>query len=164
MGSPSVPVTRRLMPAVSRRLAVLSSATTRAGLPMDRLDTVRIICLAYPEATEELFGGHGQPTFRVRGRIFAMFVDNHHGDGRLAIWCKAAPGGQDVLVAANPERYFVPPYVGPRGWVGMRLEGTVDWDEVRALVDESYRLIAPKRLVARLAGAPGVTQPRRSAS
>jgi predicted DNA-binding protein (MmcQ/YjbR family) len=121
---------------------------------MDPLATVREICLAYPEATEQLFGGHAQPTFRVRGRIFAMYVDDHHEDRRLAIWCKAGPGGQDVLVSADPGRYFAPPYVGPKGWVGMRLEGAVDWDDVRALIDESYRLIAPKRLVAELDGRP----------
>jgi predicted DNA-binding protein (MmcQ/YjbR family) len=107
---------------------------------------LRAICLALPEATEKL--AWGDPTFRVRDRIFAM---PKRGDGRLSMWCKAPPGAQAVLVGADPARLFVPPYVGPKGWVGMRLDERPDWAEVAALVHRSYRLVAPKRLAA-LAG------------
>ena len=90
----------------------------------------------------------GDPTFRVRGKIFAM---EKRGDGRISVWCKAPPGSQMVLVGADPDRFFVPPYVGPKGWIGMRLDRNPDWKEVAALVTRSYRLIAPKRLVALIA-------------
>ncbi len=90
----------------------------------------------------------GDPTFRVRDRIFAM---EKRGDGRVSLWCKAPLGSQAVLVGADPARFFVPPYVGPKGWIGMRLDGGPDWDEVAALVRRSYRLIAPKRLAALVA-------------
>jgi len=109
-----------------------------AKSPADRL---RAICLALPEAMEK--EAWGDPTFRVRDRIFAMFKQ---GDGRPSLWCKALPGSQTVLVGADPERFFVPPYVGHRGWVGMRLDRGPDWNEVVELVRRSYRLTAPKRL------------------
>lgn len=112
------------------------------------LDRVRKICLALPEATEKV--AWGEPTFRVRDKLFVMYNDNHHGDGRTAIWCKAEPGGQEILVGADPERFFVPPYVGKSGWIGIDLKGGVDWREVAALVEESYRMTAPKRLLATL--------------
>lgn len=112
------------------------------------LDRVRGICLALPEAIEkEAWGG---PTFRV-AKMFAMFADNHHSDGRLALWIKSTPEDQDVLVDNDPERFFVPPYMGPKGWLGVRLEkDRVDWDLVEELVEDGYRLIAPKKLVAQL--------------
>ena len=113
------------------------------------LGRLRAICLAMPDATEKLTWGE-HPTFRVRDRIFAQHHDNHHRPGRVALWCKAAPGIQDALVGAAPERFFVPPYVGHHGWLGLRLDGVVDWDEVASLVEESYRLTAPKRAVAEL--------------
>jgi predicted DNA-binding protein (MmcQ/YjbR family) len=106
--------------------------------PIDRL---RVICLALPEAVET--ETWGDPTFRVRGKIFAM---EKSGDGRTSVWCKAPPGSQMVLVGADPARFFVPPYVGPKGWVGMRLDRRADWSEVAALVKRSYGLVAPKRL------------------
>ncbi|MCC7363461.1 MAG: MmcQ/YjbR family DNA-binding protein [Dehalococcoidia bacterium] len=113
--------------------------------PLARL---RPICLAYPEAAER-GGQHAQ--FSVRGRTFAYYTDDHHGDGMRALSCKAAPGAQEVLVASSPGRFFVPPYLGPRGWVGLRLDlEAVDWDEVARLVDESYRLVAPKSLLRAL--------------
>jgi hypothetical protein len=108
--------------------------------PIDRL---RAICLGFPEAVEK--EAWGDPTFRVRGKIFAM---EKRGDGRVSLWCKAPPGSQVVLVGADPERFFVPPYVGHKGWVGVRLDSSPDWEEVAALVKRSYRLIAPKRLAA----------------
>jgi predicted DNA-binding protein (MmcQ/YjbR family) len=108
---------------------------------------LRAICLALPEAEER--EAWGDPTWRVRDRIFAM---EKRGDGRISVWLKAPPGAQDVLVAADPARFFVPPYVGHRGWIGLRLDDGPDWDEVIALVARSYRLTAPKRLSARLDG------------
>ena len=111
----------------------------------DALDRLRAICLALPEATEA--GGVGDPTFRVRDKIFAM---RHGVDGRSSMWCKAPAGVQDALVGSNPSLYFVPPYVGHHGWVGLWLDVEVDWDEVTDLVTDSYRMTAPKRLAARL--------------
>jgi hypothetical protein len=74
-------------------------------------------------------------------------ADNHHGAGRPAVWCKAAPGNQGLMVRANPDRFFVPPYVGPSGWIGIRLDRSPDWKEVGELMRDSYRLVAPKRLI-----------------
>ena len=110
--------------------------------PVDRL---RAICLALPEATEK--EAWGDPTFRVRDKIFAMLKQ---GDGRPSLWCKAPPGSQMVLVGADPGRFYVPPYVGHKGWVGMRLDRKPDWHEVAELVRRSYRLTAPKRLAAQM--------------
>ncbi len=111
---------------------------------------LREACLALPEAHE--VEAWGEPTFRVRKKMFAMYADagNHHGAGRDAVWCKAAPGNQELMVRAAPERFFVPPYVGPSGWVGVWLDGEVDWGEVTALMRDAYRLVAPKRLVGLL--------------
>jgi predicted DNA-binding protein (MmcQ/YjbR family) len=114
-------------------------------MPEIPLDQLRAICLALPEATEQ--GGVGDPTFRVRDKIFAM---QHGMKGRPSMWCKAPPGVQDALVATDPDRFFVPPYVGHHGWVGVFLDVTLDWDEVADLVEESYRMTAPKRLSALL--------------
>lgn len=113
------------------------------------LKQLRAICLALPETVENADNEMSRPTFRVRDKIFAWYMDNHHGDVRVGVWCKAPPGVQQMLVAENPDRFYVPPYVGPRGWVGIRLDaGAVDWDEVRELIIDSYRLTAPKRLAA----------------
>lgn len=110
------------------------------------------ICLSLPEATMVAGEETEWWAFKVRDKNFVWFMNNHHGDGRLALWCKAPPGAQAMLVAADSTRYFVPPYVGTRGWVGFRFDaGPVDWDDVRDLVEESYRLAAPKRLAAQLA-------------
>lgn len=106
---------------------------------------LRSICLAFPEATER--ETWAQPTFRIREKIFAMPRRN---DGRPSVWCKARPGAQDVLVGADPVRFFVPPYVGHHGWIGVHLDDGVDWDEVADLIADSFRLTAPKRLAARL--------------
>jgi hypothetical protein len=114
------------------------------------LTRVRKLCLALPEAHE--VEAWGEPTFRVRNKLFAMYADagNHHGAGRPAVWCKAGAGNQQLMVAAAPSRFFVPPYVGPSGWVGVYLDGAVDWAELGGLLEDSYRLIAPKRLAALL--------------
>ncbi|MEX0761365.1 MAG: MmcQ/YjbR family DNA-binding protein [Dehalococcoidia bacterium] len=116
----------------------------------DHLERLREICLALPESTEKV--AWGDPTWRVRSRIFAMQKGNHDG-GRPSVWLKAEDGAQAVLVGSNPEQFFVPPYVGNKGWVGVYMDGrAIDWDEVGDLIEESYRLIAPKRLAAQLDG------------
>jgi len=115
------------------------------------LERVRNICCALPEVVERL--SHGQPTFFVRGKTtFVMFLDDHHGDGRLALWCAAPPGVQAQLVEQEPERFFRPPYVGGRGWIGVRLDRQLDWDEVAEICADAYRQVAPKRLAAQLDG------------
>jgi predicted DNA-binding protein (MmcQ/YjbR family) len=113
-------------------------------MPASPLVRVRKICLALPEAHEKI--AWGESTFRVRDRMFVMFANNHHGDGRIAIWCKAAPGAQEDLVAANPKHFFVPPYVGKAGWLGVRLDKKLDWGIVAGLVRDGYLEVAPKRL------------------
>ena len=111
----------------------------------DPIDRLREICLALPEATER--ETWGEATFRVREKIFAMAGT---GQGRRAISCKARPGLQGALVGAAPDRFFVPPYVGPKGWIGIYLGDETDWDELADLVEESYRMTAPKRVAALL--------------
>lgn len=107
---------------------------------------LREICLALPETTERL--SHGAPTFFVRGkRAFLMLLTDHHGDGRFAIWCAAPQGIQQMLVEADPERFFVPPYVGHRGWLGMRLDGRFEWDEVAGIAEDAYAEVAPPKLL-----------------
>jgi hypothetical protein len=113
------------------------------------LARVRKICLALPEVNER--PSHGAPTFFVRDKkTFVMFHDDHHGDGRLAIWCAAPPGAQEGMMQAEPERFFRPAYVGHRGWLGLRLDRELDWDEVAGVIEDAYRTVAPKTLVARL--------------
>jgi hypothetical protein len=91
-----------------------------ASAPDRALDRLRAVCAGFPGAEEKL--SHGTPSFHVRGKLFATFVDDHHADGRIAVWCKAAPAEQRARVAEAPERFFVPPYVGVKGWVGVRLD------------------------------------------
>jgi hypothetical protein len=110
------------------------------------LAKLRAICLGFPETSERL--SHGAPTFFVREkRSFLMVLTNHHGDGRFAIWCAAPDGMQKMLVEANPERFFVPPYVGHRGWLGVRLDRGVHWDELAGIAEDAYAEVAPARLV-----------------
>ena len=113
-------------------------AMPRSG-PIDRL---RKICLALPDAIEK--EAWGEPTFRARGRMFAMYANNHHDDGRVAVWCKAPLGFQSMIVGVAPKRFFVPPYVGVNGWVGVRLDVEVDWKEVASVVEQAYRMAAEK--------------------
>lgn len=123
-------------------------------MPPRPLTRLRRLCLALPEAHE--VEAWGEPTFRVRSKLFAMHAspNTHHGGGRPAVWLKAAPGNQDLMVRAAPDRFFVPPYVGPSGWIGVWLDAPCDWGELAELVRDSYRLVAPKRVAARLdAGA-----------
>ena len=110
----------------------------------DPLDLVRATCLALPEVTERL--SHGAPSFFVRDKkTFVMFMDDDHGDGRLALWCAAQPGAQELMLAQDPARFFRPPYVGHRGWLGVRVDGRPDWADVEAVITEAYR--APSREV-----------------
>jgi predicted DNA-binding protein (MmcQ/YjbR family) len=111
----------------------------------DAIERVRGVCRALPEVEEKPFGGHTAPSFRVRDKLFVMTSE----DGGSMTF-KAGPGVQDELVAAAPDRFFVPPYVGAKGWVGARLDTDQDWDELAELMEDSYRMIAPKRLVAKL--------------
>jgi predicted DNA-binding protein (MmcQ/YjbR family) len=118
---------------------------------MDAIDRLRAICMAFPEAHEKAFGGHEPPAWRIRDKMFAMVAT---GDGRTSVWMKAQPGAQDVLVGGDPERFFVPPYVGHKGWIGVRLDaGDVPWAMLEDLVADSYRLTAPKRLARLLEDA-----------
>jgi hypothetical protein len=110
------------------------------------------LCTRLPEASASPVGATGRHlAFQVRKKTFAYYLYDHHGDGRIALVCKAAPGEQSLLVEKKPRRFFVPPYVGPKGWVGARLDlPTVDWGEIVYLVGMAYRLSAPRSLVARL--------------
>ena len=118
------------------------------------LDRVRALCMALPEVTERL--SHGAPTWFVAGKkTFLTFHDDHHGDGILGIWCPAFPGVQEELVDLEPERFFRPPYVGPSGWIGVRLDRDVDWDEVDGILRDAYRKVGPKTLVQQLDAGPG---------
>ena len=104
--------------------------------------------MALPEVTERT--SHGSPGFFVKKQFVMLWPDGHHDHGFPHLWCTAPPGAQEQLVAADPERFFRPPYVGGRGWIGMRLDGQVDWHEVEAICEDAYRTIAPKRLLAAL--------------
>ena len=121
------------------------------------LTRLREICLNLPEASEQ--GGVGDPTFKVRDKIFAM---RHPMDERESMWCKAQAGVQSTLVASEPERFFVPPYVGQHGWIGVWLDRRPPWSAVQGLLEDGYRLVAPKRLLAALDAEPvGRTAARR---
>jgi hypothetical protein len=113
--------------------------------PAERL---RALCLALPEVEERL--SHGEPTWFVGGKKTFVMLSDHHHDDRLGFWCAAPPGVQQEMVSTEPERFFRPPYVGHRGWLGVYLDVPVDWGEVAAIVTEAYREVAPKKLVAQL--------------
>lgn len=117
--------------------------------PAKLLKKVREICCDLPEVNER--PSHGSPTFFIRDKkTFVTFVNDHHGDGIVGVWAAAAPGAQEALIASNPAVYFRPPYVGHRGWVGVRLDGAVDWTEVDGVLEDAYRAVAAKTLVAEL--------------
>ena len=109
-------------------------------MPRNPAERLRALCLALPDATEAPM--RRGPTYRIANKIFAM---ERPQDDAVAVWCKAPPGSQAILTGADPARFFVPPYVGPKGWIGIRLDRRADWKEVAALIERSYRLIAPKR-------------------
>jgi hypothetical protein len=112
----------------------------------DPLARLRQICTALPEVTERL--SHGEPSWFIREKRLFVSYANHHHDDRLAFWCAAPAGAQEMLVESDPERFFVPPYVGHRGWLGVRLDVPTDWDEITDLVTDAWREVAPKRLAA----------------
>ncbi len=112
---------------------------------LSQLDRVRRVCLALPEAIEKL--AWGEPTFRVRGKMFAMFANNHHHDGRIALWCHAPSQVQGLLVGAAPDKFFVPPYMSVKGWVGLVLD-RVDDAELELHVVQAYCVVAPHKLQA----------------
>jgi hypothetical protein len=118
----------------------------------DLVARLREIIATLPETSEKL--SHGAPTWWGGKKTFATYHDGHYDEGRRGVWIKAADGAQQDLCAADPERFYRPKYLGPSGWVGLRLEGRVDWAEVRALLVEGYRLVAPKRALAQLDAAP----------
>jgi hypothetical protein len=119
----------------------MKKAYTKDG----RLARLMKVCLALPEAIQEPAARHA--TFLVRKHVFAYYLNDHHGDGMISVCCKVLPGDNEALIAAHPERFYMPAYIGPRGWVALRLDvGGLDWNEVAELVVGSYQLIAPKRL------------------
>lgn len=118
----------------------------------DLAGRVRAICGGLPEVTER--PSHGAPTWFVHGQksFVTLWADGHHGNRFPHLWCAAGPGEQESLIGAAPERFFRPPYVGPRGWIGVRLDGDVDWAEIAELCTDAYRAVAPARLAAQLDG------------
>jgi hypothetical protein len=111
-------------------------------------DRVRAICLALPEVTEKV--SHGAPAFFVKKQFVMLWSKGHHDHEFEHLWCAAPPGVQEEVVATEPDRFFRPPYVGHRGWLGVRLDGKVDWDEIAAVCVDGYRTVAPRKLVALL--------------
>jgi hypothetical protein len=111
----------------------------------EHLERVRRICAAFPEVTEKL--SHGEPTFFIRKRVFAMFDNNHHNEGHIAVWIPAAPGVQQMLIRKWPKKFFLPPYVGVRGWVGVEL-AAIDDEELAANLRDAWTLIAPPKMRA----------------
>jgi predicted DNA-binding protein (MmcQ/YjbR family) len=120
---------------------------------------VREVCLSFPESEE--FVSHGSPNFRVRGKTFASYVVNHHGDGRVALWLNAPRGAQEMHVGAEPKHFFVPPYVGPRGWLGMNLDKGLSWKRIALLVRSSYENVAPRALAEKIGKTIEITPPKK---
>ncbi|MEO8694052.1 MAG: MmcQ/YjbR family DNA-binding protein [Acidimicrobiales bacterium] len=118
----------------------------RAADPVQRL---REICLALPEVSER--SSHGEPTWFVRNtKTVASLDDHHHGSDHLAFWCPAPPGVQREMIEQEPQRFFCPPYVGGRGWLGVRIDNDPDWDAIARIIEDAYRMVAPKKLIALL--------------
>lgn len=120
------------------------------GMPPRPLTRLRTMCLALPEAHE--VEAWGEPTFRVRNKMFAMYASGttHHGGGRHSAWCKSVHVNQELLIRSAPDRFFSPPYVGPSGWIGVYLDQVCDWTELADILREAYRLAAPKKLARAL--------------
>ncbi len=120
-----------------------------AKAPTDPLAKIREICLALPESSERL--SHGSPSFFIKEKkVFTMFHDDHHDSGRIDIWCPAPAGVQAQMIEAEPERFFSPPYVGGRGWLGVNLDVEPDWEEVAGIIEEAFRHVAPKTVLKQL--------------
>lgn len=124
----------------------------------EALERVRTICLALPGTSEKT--AWGEATFRVANRMFAMTDNHHHDAGRVAVWCKATILDQSLLVAAQPKQCFVPPYVGAKGWIGVRVDGRPNWNLITEVVAAAWRMTAPPKLVAEL--SPPADRPARS--
>lgn len=143
-------------PPGTRRRELSRTRQTLGVSTGERPELVRLreICLALPEVSERL--SHGSPAWFIRGKkTLAMYLDDHHGDGRLALWCPAPPGVQEAMVHEEPDRFFRPPYVGPSGWLGVRLDRDPDWDEITGIIEDAYRKVAPRKLSA-LLDEPGI--------
>jgi len=123
----------------SKRPVARSRRPARAAV-----ERLRAICLALPETSEKV--AWGEPTWRVKGKLFAQLDNHHHGADHLAVWLPAPLGEQESLLFLDPQRFFRPPYVGPRGWVGVRIDRGPDWKLVTSLVKQAYREVAPPRL------------------
>src|SRR5499426_3548130 len=136
MALPRRKAARRRPPRASKRP---STAKRSSRSPVERL---RAICLALPETTEKL--AWGEPTWRVRGRLFAQLDDHHHGAAHLAVWLPAPLGVQELVVKSDPARFFVPPYVGPSGWIGVRIDGRASWRRITTLVHDAYAHVVAK--------------------
>lgn len=123
----------------------------RKSSPAKPIDRLRTVCLALPEAHE--VEAWSEPTFRVKNKIFAMYADsdNHHGAGRPCVWLKSTHLIQDMLIHEDADRYFAPPYVGPKGWVGIRLDRRPNWTIITDLIRDAYLLTAPKRIASKVA-------------
>ena len=136
----------------SRPLPATTHYVVGVAKRFDPLEVVRSLAMSLPEVSERL--SHGLPTFFIRGKkTFLMFVDDHHGDGIVGIWCAASLGAQAELVDDEPDRFFVPPYVGGRGWIGVRLEHAIDRDELAAIITEAYLQVAPAKLAIEVRAA-----------
>ena len=119
-----------------------SKGASRRGI----LARIRKICLSLPETVER--PSHGSPAFFIRGkRAFVMYMNNHHGDGRLALWCAAQPEMQRMLVSSSSKHYHVPPYVGHLGWIGVRLDRRLSWGKITTAIEDAYLTVAPKKLI-----------------
>jgi hypothetical protein len=117
--------------------------STDSQFHADLLEKIRQICLSFPETNERV--SHGAPTFFVRDKkSFVQYHWHHHGDGKIALWCAAAPGMQSTLVDSNPEIYFLPPYVAHLGWIGLRLDRNAEWQEIESVIGDAYLSKAPK--------------------
>jgi hypothetical protein len=129
----------------AQRRYIQGDVISGAAMPRSVLQQLRNICLGFPDAHE--VEAWGAPTFRVNNKLFAMYAqpDNHHGAGHEAVWIKSTHVNQSLLLAAKPRRHFSPPYVGPSGWIGVRLDGRVNWRDVASLLRDGYELAAPKR-------------------
>ncbi len=117
----------------------------------DVVERVRSLCLALPDVTER--ESHGSPAFFVRKQFVAVWPNGHHAHHFPHLWCAAAPGAQSDLMAVSPDRIFKPPYVGVRGWIGVRLDGDVDYEEIEMFCEDAYRCVATKRQIALLDGS-----------
>jgi predicted DNA-binding protein (MmcQ/YjbR family) len=121
-------------------------------------EAVREVCLSFPESEEYL--SHGSPNFRVRGKTYASYLVNHHGDGKVALWLGSPPGAQEQLVRDEPEYFFVPPYVGHRGWLGVELDKGLDWRRIAGLVREAYEKVAPASLAQQIGKTIVIARPK----